>query len=169
MQRCLKAGDDSIEDGSGELSYRRVVHITRVGAEVEQDRGPTSRCGDLVACRFERREWLDEEMPEFGRPVTRRCVDPSLCSIGCDVGNEPVIVRNSENLMERSCIHMLGVSREFEGKPSPTHIIACVFEDAHRFSCRRASRDVEVVQPGLERASAALHGWAQSGCHLDDA
>lgn len=169
MQRSLKAGDDSIEDGSGELSCRRIVRIARVGTEVEQNRGPTGRCGDLVACRFERREWLDEEMPEFGRAVTRRCVPPSLCSIGCDVCDEPVAMRNSENLMKRSCVHVLGVSLELEGEPSPTHIIACVFEDANRFGRRRAGRDVEVVQPGLERASAALHGLTQSGCHLDDA
>lgn len=169
MQRRQEAGDDSIEDGSGELSYCRVVRITRVGTEVEQDRGPTGGCGDLVACRFERREWLDEEMPEFGGAVTRRCVHPSLCSIGCDVCDEPMTMRNSENLMERSCVDMLVVSVEFEGEPSPTYIIAGVFENANRFGRRRASCDVEVVQPGLERASAALHDWAQSGGHLDDA
>jgi hypothetical protein len=169
MQRRLEAGDDSIEDGPGELSDRRVVHITRVGTEVEQDRGPTGRCGDLVACRFERREGLDEEMSEFGGAVTRRCVHPSLCSIGCDVCDEPMTMRNSEDLMERSCVDVLVVSVEFEGEPSPTYLITGVFEHADRFGRRRAGSDVEVVQPGLERASAALHGWAQSGCHLDDA
>jgi hypothetical protein len=168
MQRRLETGDDSIEDGSGELSYRGVVRITRVGTEVEQDRGPTGRCGDLVACRFERREWLDEEMPEFGGAATRRCVHPSLCSIGCDVCDEPMTMRNSENLMERSCVDVLGVSVEFEGEPSPTHIIAGVVEDANRFGRGRTGRHVEVVQPGLERASATLHGLEQSGCHLDD-
>ena len=168
MQRRLEAGDDSIEDGSGELSYRRVVWITRVGTEVEQDRGPTGKCSDLVACRFQRREWLDEEMPEFGSAVTRRCVHPSLRSIGGDVCYEPMAMRNSEDLMERSCVHVLGISVEFEGEPAPTYVIAGVFEEANRFGSCRASRDVEVVQPGLERASAALHDLAQSGCHLND-
>jgi hypothetical protein len=164
VKRSHEAGDDPFEDASGELSCRWVACVTRVAAEVEQERGRAGRRRNLGACSFESRERLDEEMPKFSRVVTRRRVDPSLGSVRRDVRGEPITMWNTEHQMERPGVDVLVVSTELERQPPAPYAVGGVFEDAHRFSRCLDSSDAELVQPVLERASAT-RDEATHPCH----
>ena len=145
MKRSHEAGDNPIEDPPGELSRCWVACVTRVAAEVKQERGRAGRRRNLGACSFKSRERLDEEMPKLSRAATRRRVDPSLGSVRRDVRSELMTVWNTENLMERPSVDVIGVSTELERQPPAPYIVGGVFEDAHRFGRCPNGSDAELV------------------------
>jgi hypothetical protein len=145
VKRSHETGDDPIKDPPGELSCRWVERVMRMGAEVEQECGHAGGRRDLGASRFKSRERLDEEMPKLGRKVTRRRVDPSLCSVCRHVRSEPMTRWNTENLMKRPRVDVLGVSTELERQPSTPYIVVAFFEDAQRFGGRPNGSDAELI------------------------
>lgn len=58
---------------------------------------------------------------------------------------------NTENLMKRPRLDVLGVSTELERQLPAPYIVGVAFEDAQRFGGRPNGSDAELIQPALER------------------
>ena len=85
-----------------------------MGSKVEQECGRAARRRNRGACSFEILEGLDEEVPKLSGAMTRRRVDTSLGSVRRHVRDEPMAMRNPEDLMQYPRVDEIGVSTEFE-------------------------------------------------------